>query len=67
MTFHRERRSKAAVHSKLDDIPGIGPKKRQALLKKFGSVKAIREASEADLLAVPGISASLAAQIKAGL
>jgi excinuclease ABC subunit C len=67
VTFHRERRSKAAVHSKLDDIPGIGPKKRQALLKKFGSVKAIREASEADLLAVPGISASLAAQIKAGL
>ncbi|MGI9254568.1 MAG: excinuclease ABC subunit UvrC [Thermomicrobiales bacterium] len=67
VTFHRERRSKAAVHSKLDDVPGIGPKKRQALIKRFGSVKAIREASEAELQSVPGISAALAAQIKTGL
>jgi excinuclease ABC subunit C len=67
VTFHRERRSKAAVHSKLDDIPGIGPKKRQALIKRFGSVKAIREASETELREVPGVSAALAAQIKAGL
>jgi excinuclease ABC subunit C len=67
VTFHRERRSKAAVHSRLDDIPGIGPKKRQALIKRFGSVKAIREASEDELRTVPGISAALAAQIKTGL
>ncbi len=67
ITFHRQKRSKAALHSKLDDVPGVGPKRRQALLKKFGSVKAIREASVEELLAVPGITAAVAAQIKSAL
>jgi len=67
VTFHRQKRSKATLHSKLDDVPGIGPKRRQALLKKFGSVKAIREASLQDLQGVPGITAALAAQIKSTL
>lgn len=67
VTFHRERRSKAAIHSKLDDVPGIGPKKKQALLKAFGSVKAIKEANADDLGKVPGISPALAEQIKATL
>lgn len=67
ITFHRERRSKASLHSRLDDVPGVGPKRRQALLKKFGSLKAIREASLEDLQQTPGISAPVAAQIKSVL
>jgi excinuclease ABC subunit C len=67
VTFHRQKRSKAAVHSRLDEVPGIGPKRRQALMKKFGSVKAIREASIDELQAVPGITATVAEQIKAAL
>lgn len=46
ITFHREKRSKHALHSELDDIPGIGPKTRDLILKTFKSVK---KASEADL------------------
>jgi excinuclease ABC subunit C len=45
ITYHKARRAKAAVHSALDDIPGIGPKRRRALLQHFGSVKAIAEAT----------------------
>ena len=44
ITFHRDKRSKHALHSELDDIPGIGPKTREALLKKFLTVKKIKEA-----------------------
>jgi excinuclease ABC subunit C len=67
VTFHRERRTKSTLHSKLDEVPGIGPKRRQALLKQFGSVKAIREASPEDLTTVPGITSTLADQIKSAL
>jgi len=67
VTFHRERRSKAAVHSDLDEIKGIGPKRKKALIKHFGSVKAIKAASELDLVAVEGITPAIAAQIKAQL
>ena len=45
ITFHRDKRSKAALHSELDDIKGIGPKTKETLLKIFKSVKNIREAS----------------------
>ena len=47
--FHRSLRSKEQVHSILDDIPGIGPSRRKALLKKYQSLEAIREASAEDL------------------
>ncbi|MEJ7900616.1 MAG: excinuclease ABC subunit UvrC [Thermomicrobiales bacterium] len=67
VTFHRTRRSKAAFHSKLDDIPGIGPKKKKALIKSFGSVKGVKEASIEDLTAVEGITTQLATQLKSGL
>jgi excinuclease ABC subunit C len=67
VTFHRERRSKSAFKSSLDDIPGVGPKRRRALIRHFGSLRAVKDASEADLAAVDGISTSLAAQIKAHL
>ena len=60
ITHHRALRGKASVHSQLEDIPGIGPKRRKALLNAFGSLKAIREASYEELLAVPGISQSVA-------
>ena len=53
ITFHRDKRSKHALHSQLDDIRGIGPKTREALLKQFKTVKAIREAS------LPTLSASV--------
>jgi excinuclease ABC subunit C len=67
VSFHRQRRSKAAFHSRLDDVPGVGPKRRQALIRHFGTLKAVKEASEQDLLAVSGITPKLAAQIKASL
>lgn len=64
ITRHRNRRSKALVHSALDDIPGIGPVKRKALLKHFGSVKGIEAASEEELRSVKGISAANVKAIK---
>jgi len=51
----------------LDDIPGIGPKRRSALLRHFGSIEAIREACVDDLAAVPGMSRKAAEQVKVGL
>ena len=56
ITFHREKRSKHALHSELDDIKGIGPKTRDELLKAFKSVKRIREAELSALSAVIGAS-----------
>jgi excinuclease ABC subunit C len=67
VSFHRKKRSKAAFTSGLDDIPGVGPKRRKALIRRFGSVSAIKDASESDLATVDGISSALAAQIKANL
>ena len=52
--FHRDKRSKHALHSELDDIKGIGPTTRDALLKAFKSLKRIREASVAELTEVSG-------------
>lgn len=52
--FHRDKRSKHAMHSELDDIKGIGPATRDALLKAFKSVKRVREASAEELAAVVG-------------
>jgi len=56
ITHHRALRGKASVHSSLEDIPGIGPARRRALLSHFGSIKAIREADETQLSAVKGMS-----------
>jgi excinuclease ABC subunit C len=65
ITSHRARRDKMGMVSQLEAIPGVGPSKRKALLKAFGgSIDAIRAASEADLVRVPGINAKLAALIK---
>ncbi len=54
ITFHRDKRSKHALHSELDDIKGIGPKAKEALLGKFKSVKKMKEASQEELAEVLG-------------
>lgn len=56
ITRHRALRTKKQTHSSLEDIPGIGPAKRRALLAYFKSIKAMREASEEEITAVKGIS-----------
>jgi excinuclease ABC subunit C len=67
ITFHRQRRSKAMTASVLDAIPGLGDTRRKALLRHFGSVKRIKEASMEQIREVPGIGAALAATIHATL
>ncbi len=67
ITAHRARRTKQGMASALDSIPGIGPVKRKALLKHFGSVDMIRKATVVELTAVPGINPALAESIKAHL
>lgn len=56
ITFHRDKRSKHALHSELDDIRGIGPKTKEALMNHFRTVKRISEASDDELTAVVGSS-----------
>jgi excinuclease ABC subunit C len=63
ITYHKARRAKAAVHSALDDVPGIGPKRRRALLRHFGSVKAIAEATPEAIQAAGMVSRQLAEAI----
>lgn len=60
ITFHRQKRSKSMTVSALDTVPGLGPAKRKALLKHFGSVKKMREADIATLRQAPGIGPALA-------
>ena len=62
-TFHRDRRSKASLRSELDVIPGIGATRRQRLLKHFGSVRAIRQATVEDLAKAPGMNKKAAEAI----
>lgn len=63
IAHHRQRRSKALMTSELDDIPGLGPTRRKALLRAFGSVKKVRTASTEEIQAVPGIGPALASTI----
>jgi excinuclease ABC subunit C len=60
---HRARRKKDMVKNPLDEIEGIGPTRKRALLQRFGSAKAVSRAALADLAAVPGVSSALAQQI----
>lgn len=67
ITAHRARRSKQGLASQLDSIPGIGPTRRKALLKHFGSMDKIKEASIEELKAVKGMNENAAESIKAHL
>ena len=67
IAYHRAKRGKAATTSALDDVPGLGPARRKALLKQFGSVRKLRSASIEEIAAVPGIGTRLAATISAAL
>ena len=67
ITFHRSKRGKAMVASALDEVPGLGEVKRSALIKHFGSVAQIRQASAEELTAVPGIGPAMAQKILAAL
>ncbi|MEW6717662.1 MAG: excinuclease ABC subunit UvrC [Chloroflexota bacterium] len=67
ITSHRQKRRQKGLHSLLEDIPGIGPERRKALLKHFGSLENIRQASITELSSLPGISRSLAQVIKNNL
>lgn len=67
ITFHRQKRGRASLRSALDELPGIGPKRKKALLQHFGSPKRIRQASVDELAVVEGISPLLAEKIKAAL
>jgi excinuclease ABC subunit C len=67
IAFHRQRRSKAMTASALDDIRGLGESRRKALLRHFGSVKRVREASVEEIRQVPGIGTALAVTIHVAL
>ncbi len=67
ITYHRNVRGKAAIRSALDTIPGVGPRRKSALLKKFGSVRGIREATVDEIASTVGFTRVLAEKVKAGL
>jgi excinuclease ABC subunit C len=63
ITFHRQRKRKATIKSSLDSIPGVGPKKKKALIRKFGSPRGVKLAGIEDLQQAEGISIKLAETI----
>ncbi|TMR07503.1 excinuclease ABC subunit UvrC [Actinomadura soli] len=67
ITFHRQRRSKSMTVSELDNVPGLGPARRAALLKHFGSLKRLRDATPEQVAEVPGIGRRSAEGIVAAL
>ncbi len=67
VTYHRHLRRRRGLSSVLEEIPGIGPKRRRALLKRFGSVEAIRRASLDELATVKGMNKTVARKIQESL
>jgi excinuclease ABC subunit C len=67
ITYHRDVRKKTGMQSALDEVPGVGPKRKKALLRKFGSLKAVREASVDEIATTPGFTKALAEKVLAGL
>jgi excinuclease ABC subunit C len=63
ITYHRKLREKRAVHSELDDIPGIGEARKKALLRHFGSIEKIKQATAEELAGVPGVTKKAAEEI----
>ena len=64
ITYHRKLRGKTALKSSLEDIPGIGPKRKKALIQAFGSLDGIRKASLDELASVPGMTRKAAEELK---
>ena len=64
ITYHRSLRSKSSLKSSIDMVTGIGPKRKRMLLRKFGSIQAIKEAPLDEIAAVPGLTRSLAVRLK---
>ena len=64
ISFHRHRRSKGSVRSVLDNIPGIGKRRKRTLLTHFGSIKKIRAAAVEDMSGLPGMNLSAAKAVK---
>ena len=64
VTFHRKRRQKSSIQSALDLIPGVGPKRKRMLIRQFGSLKGVREATTEEIAAAPGMTLRLAEKIK---
>ena len=64
ITYHRKLRSKDSISSSVDVVPGIGPKRKRMLMRRFGSIKGIKDAAMEDIAAVPGMTRSLAARLK---
>jgi excinuclease ABC subunit C len=64
VTYHQKVRGKRAVRSVLDDVEGVGPARKRALMRRFGSVKAMRDAPLEELAAVAGVGTALAGRIK---
>ena len=67
VTFHRQRRSKSDVPSRLDDIPGVGPKRKKALIRHLDRSRGSRRRDARELVAVDGINRAIAEQIKSAL
>ncbi|MEW6490567.1 MAG: helix-hairpin-helix domain-containing protein, partial [Thermodesulfobacteriota bacterium] len=67
LTHHRKRRTRASLASALEAIPGVGERRRKALLKHFGSLKRLREATPEEIAAVPGLPEALARRIAEAL
>jgi excinuclease ABC subunit C len=67
ITAHRNRRTKEGLASRLDKVKGLGPARRKALLKQFGSIENILAASDEQLAAVPGMNADVVASLRASL
>ena len=64
VTYHRKARTSTSLKSTLDLVPGIGPSRKRALIRRFGSVKAVREATELELASTPGMTSKLATKVK---
>jgi excinuclease ABC subunit C len=65
--YYQKRHRKSTLHSRLDEIPGIGPKRRRALIKYFGSVKQLSKATVEEISQVAGVSSKLAEEIFSAL
>lgn len=64
LTYHRQKRTASGLHSSLDDVRGIGPKRKKQLIARFGSVKRIKEATLEEIAALPGMTQQIAEQVK---